>query len=228
MRAAVVILSLLALMPLPVTAQDIPSITVTGEGRVAVRPDMATIRLGVTTEARSAADALSANSADMARVLGFLGEAGIAEADIQTSGLRLNPRHEDYRNDSSAPRVIGFVATNEVTVRLRDLDRLGTVLDKVVGEGANRFDGLSFGLSDDAAALADARRRAVAEARTKAETYAGAAGVVLGPVRAITDQSGGVAPMDMRLSMAAMESVPVAPGEVTVQASVTITWALAD
>lgn len=226
MRAALLILALLALFPVAAVAQDGPVLTVTGEGRVALRPDIALIQLGVTTEARSAEQALADNSADMARVLAFLAAAGIAEADIQTSGLRLSPRQEDYRGDSTPPRVIGFVATNEVTVRVRDLDRLGEVLDAVVREGANRFNGLSFGLADDAEALAEARRRAVAEARTKAETYAFAAGVVLGPVRSITDRAGGVAPMDMRLSMAAMESVPVAPGEVSVQASVTITWDL--
>lgn len=228
MRAALLIVSLLALPPVAAAAQDAPHLTVAGEGRVALPPDMAMIRLGVTTEARSAEAALAANSADMSRVLAFLATAGIAAADIQTSGLRLTPRQEDYRGDATPPRVMGFVATNEVTVRVRDLDRLGEVLDAVVREGANRFNGLSFGLSDDAAALAEARRRAVAEARTKAETYAGAAGVTLGPVRAITDQSGGVAPMDMRLSMAAMESVPVAPGEVSVEARVTITWDLAN
>jgi len=225
----VLFLSLCLLWPLAAPAQvpDGPAIIVTGEGVVAMRPDMATIRLGVTTEARGAAQALADNSAEMADILAFLRQEGVDETDIQTSGLHLSPRQEDYRNASSTPRVVGFVATNQVTVRVRDLDRLGPVLDAVVREGANRFDGLSFGLTDDSAALAEARRQAVADARAKAETYAGAAGATLGPIRLIQDQSGGAAPVQMRMAAESVQGVPVAPGEVSVRASVTITWDLA-
>lgn len=232
MRSALSLVLWAALLAPPVAAQGQPepgpSITVTGEGAAAVAPDMATIRLGVTTEAKSAAAALSANSAAMAEVLGFLAAEGIEGRDIQTSGLSLTPRQDDYRSGSAEPAVVGFVARNSVAVRVRDLGKLGGLLDRVVAEGANRFDGLEFGLSDPAEAVADARRKAVADARTRAETFAGAAGLALGPIRTITDQSGGVQPMDMRMMMAeAAPGVPIAAGEVTLRASVTVTWALA-
>lgn len=204
-----------------------PQIIVSGEGAVDLAPDMATIRLGVTSEAKTAAAALSANSAAMAEVLAFLTAEGIAGRDVQTSGLSLTPRQDDYRSGSAEPAVVGFVARNGVAVRVRDLARLGGLLDAVVAQGANRFDGLEFGLADPSEALAEARRRAVADARLKAETLAGAAGLGLGPVVTIADQSGHVQPMEMRMAAASMDGVPIAAGEVSVRASVTITWALA-
>jgi len=226
MRFRVLVALFLTLcLAVPARAETGPQITVTGEGTVDLPPDMATLRLGVSTQARTAGEALSSNSADMAAVLGFLAGEGIAEADIQTSGLSLMPRQD--RDAQGRATTVGFVASNEVVVRVRDLDRLGGLMDAVVREGANRFGGLQFGLSDMSAALAEARIRAVADARTKAETYAEAAGVTLGPIRTISDQSGGIRPMEMRMAAAAADAVPIAAGAVSVTAGVTITWALA-
>ena len=206
-----------------------PRITVTGEGRVDARPDMATITLGVTTQGDTAAAALSENSARLAAVLTQLKAAGVAERDLQTSGLSLGPRMDYYR-DGQPPKVVGYEATNQVTVRVRDLAALGGILDAAVGDGANTFHGLSFGLADTTAALDAARVNAVAEAGRKAAMIAEAAGARLGPVLAIAESGGMTDPVPMyrrgAVAMAA-EAVPVEGGEVSYTINVTMTWELA-
>ncbi len=211
-------------------AEDpVPQIIVTGEGRVEARPDMAMVSLGVTTEAETAAAALEENSKRMAEVLARLREAGIEERDLQTSGLSLGPRW-DYGSGERAPRLVGFTALNGLSVRVRDLDALGGILDQSVRDGANTFNGLSFGLIEPQPVLDEARRRAVVDARRKAELYAEAAGVTLGPILLLTE-SGGMSPPQPMMRMAAAEmadAVPIAQGEVSLTASVSITWQLGD
>jgi uncharacterized protein len=209
----------------PVLADDTARITVSGEGRVEAAPDMATLSLGVTTQADTAAAALAANSQQLAVVLDRLRAAGIAARDLQTSGLSMQPNW-DYSNNA-APRITGYVASNMLTVRVRALDTLGTVLDSAVRDGANTFNGLGFALADPAAALDEARRRAVADARHKAELLAEAAGVTLGPVVSISEGGGGGQPAPMYRSAAmAAEAVPVAEGEVLLSAQVSIVYAI--
>lgn len=204
-------------------------ITVTGEGQVAAAPDMGLISLGVTVEAESAAAALAANTEEMARVLAFLKEEGIAERDVQTSGLSLFPRYDGgERSTGHALQITGFVATNTVSVRVRALENLGGLLDDVVGEGANTLNGLSFGLQDPEPQLDEARRRAVADAQRRAEILATAAGVTLGPVASMTEQSGYMAPMPMEAGFAKGAAVPVAAGEMTVTASVTMIFTIGE
>jgi uncharacterized protein YggE len=230
-------LALVALLALPVAAPPVAAlaetaaqparITVTAEGRADVRPDLATITLGVTTRADTAAAALAENSARLSAVLARLRGAGIAERDLQTSGLSLGPQF-DYSRDGQAPRLVGYEAGNMLTVRVRALDTLGTILDMAVGDGANTFHGLSFGLAEPGPALDAARADAVAEARRRAGLIAAAAGVRLGAVIEITEGGGHVQPMAMARMSAPMAeaSVPVAEGEVSYAASVTIVWAL--
>ncbi|MDZ4136162.1 MAG: SIMPL domain-containing protein [Paracoccaceae bacterium] len=209
----------------PALAQQRPAITVTGEGRVDAAPDVATISLGVTTEGATATQAMAANSAELARVLANLRAAGIAERDLQTSGLSLNPNWNSSAPGMS-PVIAGYVASNMLSVRVRALDTLGAVLDAAVKDGANALNGVSFGLADPAPALDEARRRAVADARARAVLLTGAAGVNLGAVMSITEGGGYAAPQPMfRLerSMAA-DAVPVAAGEVSISAQVTIVW----
>lgn len=205
-----------------------PRITVTGEGRVDARPDMAVITLGVATQDETAAAALAANSARLAAVLAQLKAAGVAERDLQTSGLTLGPRL-DYSRDGQPPRVTGYEVSNQVTVRVRDLAALGGILDKAVGDGANTFHGLSFGLADSAAALDAARVQAVQEAARKAAMMAEAAGVRLGTVAEMSESGGGPEPVPMyrkgAVAMAA-EAVPVEGGEVSYTVSVTVSWEL--
>lgn len=211
----------------PVAAQDTPpTITVTGEGQVEAAPDMATIRLGVTSEGRAAREAIDANSRAMAAVLERIGAAGIEERDVQTQGFSVNPRWENRANE--APRILGFVARNQVMVRLRDLNALGPLLDEVTRDGANTFDGLSFGLQDPVPAQDAARRAAVVDAKRKAELYAEAAGVTLGPLVSLDE--GGAAPRPVPMARAemalAMDSVPVASGELGITAKVRLVYAI--
>ena len=202
----------------------VPVLTVSGEGRVEAAPDMAVVRLGVTRRADSPSAALEDMSAGTRAVLSRLREAGIAERDLQTAELTLGPvwHHDRDRGDRE---ITGYEAANMVTVRVRDLDRLGAVLDAAVAVGAERFDGLQFALADPEAARDEARRRAVADALRKAELYAGAADTPLGPVLRI-DEGGAPPPrpQTMRMAEMAMEGVPVAPGELEVSARVTVTF----
>ena len=201
-------------------------ITVTGEGRVDQAPDMATLSLGVTTEGATAAEALSANSAEIAKVLERLAAAGVEARDMQTSGLSVNPNWQ-HNSSGEAPKIAGFIASNGVTVRIRALDGLGAVLDAAVKDGANQLNGVEFGLQDPRPAQDEARRRAVADAKARAELLAGAAGVKLGAIRSINESMGAPSPMPM-FRMAAEASagapVPVAGGEVSTAANVTIVW----
>lgn len=202
-----------------------------GEGRVDVAPDMATVRLGVTTEARAARDALAANSAQVAAVLDTLGAAGIAPRDMQTTGLSLGPRWENVVvNGASQSRITGYFATNAVSVRVRDLGSLGAVLDRVVDDGANTLDGLSFGLQDAQSARDEARRRAVADALRKAALYAEATGVALGPILSFREEAdrrpfAATMARDMALAESA---VPVAEGEVGITAAVEVIFAIGE
>lgn len=200
-------------------------ITVTGEGRVDGAPDMATVSLGVTTEGETAAAALSANSAELAKVMDRLTGAGIAARDIQTSGLSLNPNWQQDSTGSTPPRIAGYVASNMVTLRVRALDGLGGVLDAAVQDGANTLNGVEFGLSEPGPALDEARRRAVTDAKARAALLAEAAGVALGPIASIQEGGGLVAPVPMMRMAADMAGAPpIAAGEVTMTTSVTIVW----
>ncbi|MEL6645381.1 MAG: SIMPL domain-containing protein [Pseudomonadota bacterium] len=228
-RILVAMFVALALMAGPGVAQDMARvITVTGEGRIEAVPDMATIRLGVMSEGRTAREAIDANSRAMAGVLGRIEAAVVAARDVQTQGFSVNPRWENRQNER--PRIAGFVASNQVMVRVRDLDGLGELLDAVTRDGANSFDGLSFGLQDPAPAQDAARRAAVAEAQRKATLYAEAAGVTLGPLMSIDE--GGAAPRPVPMARAemsmAMDGVPVAAGEVGVSAFVRLIYAIAE
>lgn len=227
--AAFLTATTLALAPMAALAEDDPAlITVTGEGVVQVVPDLATIPIGVTTEGASAADAMAANSAALQAVLDRLAAAGIAAKDVQTSNLSLNPNWVQNA-DGSAPRISGYVANNTLTVQVRDLAALGTVLDAVITDGANTLNGISFGLQDPRPALDDARRKAVADARAKAEVLAGAAGVTLGRLVSIQEGGGAMPPQPMYRMEAAMASpVPVAAGEVGMTSSVALVYELAE
>jgi uncharacterized protein YggE len=206
-------------------------ITVTGEGRAEAVPDMATVSLGVTSEARTAAEALARNSAAMTQVLGQIAAAGIAPRDVQTSGLSLSPRWDNARSTGGPPRIVGYVVSNRVSVRVRELDGLGGLLDRLTSEGANSFGGVSFGLSEPGPIEDAARQAAVADARRKAELFAKAAGVTLGPLLSLQEAGGVSPPMPMErmeMAMTADIAVPVAAGEVSLLAQVTLVYAIAD
>lgn len=201
-------------------------IVVSGEGRVEGTPDMATISMGVTTEGKTAAEAMAANSAQVAAMLVALAEAGIEASDVQTSQLNLSPRI-DHSGSSrgEAPKVVGFTASNMLNVRIRDLDAMGEILDAVLESGANQFYGLSFGLNEPQESEDLARQRAVADAMRKAALYAQAAGLELGAVISISEAGQHVAqPMMMQAESMVRGSVPIAQGEITTSASITIVF----
>jgi len=206
-------------------AADPARITVTGEGRVDAAPDMATITLGVTSEGTTATAAMAANSAQLAQVLANLKAAGIADRDLQTTGLALNPNWQSNDNASNL-RIVGYVASNILTVRVRALAGLGAALDAAVKDGANTVDGVSFGLADPDPVLDEARRRAVTDATRRALLLTEAAGVSLGAVVAINEGGGSFAPAPMFGKAVGMtaEAVPLASGEVSLSASVTMVW----
>lgn len=200
-------------------------ISTTGQGVVDAVPDMATLNLGVTNEARLAGEALRLTSDAVAAVLAQLNAAGIAPRDMQTQGVSVQPVWNRRNADNEPPRITGFVARNSLTVRVRDLDALGGILDRVVQDGANTFNGLQFSLQDPEPAMAAARQDAVRDAIAKAEQLAEAAGVVLGPVQSISENGGGGRPVMMEMASARMASdVPVAAGEVSLTARVSMVF----
>jgi hypothetical protein len=227
MRSLVTALLLGSALSSPVLAADSALITVTGEGTVEAKPDMATISLGVTTEGATAAEAMAANSVQLGAVLEQLRASGIEDRDLQTSGLSLSPNWQQPQGETTA-RIVGYLAMNQLTVRVRDLEALGSVLDRTIQDGANTFNGLTFGLADPVPALNEARKRAVADAMARANLLSGAAGVALGPLVSITEGGGRGGPVPMfRMAAEAASAVPVAAGEISATASVTMVFELA-
>jgi uncharacterized protein YggE len=218
--------ALLAALAAPALAQTAPpaTISVTGEATISVPPDLAQIDGGVTSEAKTARDAIEANNAAMGKVLLALKGAGIAEKDYQTSRLSLQPQYAPNRAGSSP--VVGYHASNRVTVRVRDVAKVGNVIDTLVGAGANDIGGINFTVSQASKLLDDARAQAIADARRKAEIYAKAAGVALGAPLSIAEE-GSPGPMPFRKLSGAMAAVaPIAQGEETLAVTVNVSWAI--
>jgi uncharacterized protein len=214
------------LLTAPVLAQVIPppTISVTGEATVSVPPDLAEIDGGVTSEAKTAREASEANNAAMGKVLQALKGAGIEEKDVQTSRLALQPQSAPNRPGPSA--IAGYRASNRVTIRVRDVTKVANVIDTLVGAGANEIGGINFVVSQASKLLDEARERAVADARRKAEIYAKAAGVTLGAPLSISEE-GNSAPVPYRRMAAGMAvSAPVAQGEETLAVTVSVSWAI--
>lgn len=216
------ILSTALALPLAAGAET-ALITVTGEASVAVQPDVATLSLGVTTQAATAAEAMAANTAALSVVLARLKTAGISDRDLQTSNLTLNPNWVGY-DSGATPTIAGYTAANLLTVRVRALDTLGAVLDAAITDGANTLNGLTFELSDPRPKMDEARRAAVADAMARAKLLVEAAGAKLGAVQSITEGGGFVNPTPMFRQDVASAPVPVAGGEIGVTSSVTMVF----
>jgi hypothetical protein len=197
-------------------------VTVTGEATVAVAPDAAVIRIGVTSQDKTAREASEANAKQMTAVLAAIKDTGIADRDVQTSRLSLQPQYDP--NKSGTARLTGFQATNQVTVRIRDIDKLPVFLDRAIAAGANEMSGIEFVISEQSKLLDRARDDAIADARRKAELYAQAAGSKLGPVVSITEEGSATTPRPIQAMRAG--AVPIAPGEQTLRATVTVSYEL--
>jgi uncharacterized protein YggE len=200
--------------------EPVAGITVNGVGSVTVVPDRATFWFGVQSEGRTASAALAANATEMRRVVDALRGAGIAAADIQTQQVSVNPR----TNETGA--IVGYTAVNNVSVRVRDLDRTGAVIDAAVTAGANTVNGPQLTRGDQAAPYRNALRAAIADARAKAQQLAEAANVRLGTIVAVAE-TGGAVPLPAAEARSAADT-PVVPGTQEIQATVTVTFGLTE
>jgi hypothetical protein len=240
MQTSIVLAAILYLAVVPAsgqTAQTPPARTITIEGsaEIHVAPDMALVTTGVTTDGDTAAAALTANSTTLSKVIEAIRAVGVESKDLQTFGLALSPRynHPSASSSNEKPRIIGYTVGNEVTARMHDLGKLGDLLDKVTLAGANRIDGIAFVVSNRDGLLDDARRRAVADAKKKADLYAGAGGFMLGKLMSLTEESTPAYPPVMGGMMRAAAppppvAVPVEAGEATLTARVRVVYSLAD
>jgi uncharacterized protein YggE len=208
----------------------VPSITVMGQGEVQVVPDVANVTLGVTTEAKTASEAVKDNNQRMAQLMKTLNDLNVADKHIQTSNFNVSPKQTYDHTGQQPPQIVGYMVTNQVNVKVMEVGRLGAILDAVVTAGSNQIQGVSFSLAEPGPHLDQARRKAMADALHRAELYAGAAGVKLGTPLLISEQSASIPrpyPMAAR-AMAAAESVPVAAGEQSLSAQVSVTYAIAE
>jgi uncharacterized protein YggE len=225
LAAAIVAVTLLTA---PARAESVPPpmITVSGQATVSVAPDQAQIDAGVTSDARTAREASDANNAAMGKVLLALKGAGIDEKDYQTSRLSLQPQSSASKV-SGPSAIVGYRASNRVTIRLRDITKVASVIDTLVGAGANEIGGINFMVSQASKLLDEARENAIADARRKAEIYARATGVTLGAPLSITE-GGSPGPILYRRAAAPMAAsgAPVAQGEETLQVTVGVSWAI--
>ena len=239
LRPLILALALAAALPMTANAQtSTPAIaqaegtllSVSATGEASRTPDIATLSTGVVTQAADANTAMRDNATQMDRVMAALRAAGIAERDIQTSGINLNPQYRYAEN--MPPAITGYQASNTVNVKVRELAKLGKVLDTLVAQGANQINGPSFGLDKPEAALDEARLAAVKKAQAQARTYANALGLQV--KRIISISEGGASlprpPMPMMRAMAAdagyAKETSVAPGESSVSVSVEMVFEL--
>ncbi len=229
------VLAVELLLVLPAAREDAPTgeaalqnaIHVSGEGRVSAEPDMAQINVGVETRSVTAQRAVTQNAADMNRVMGALAELGIDEEDIQTTDFSIRPE-VDFREDRGS-RVVGYVVTNSVRVKIRDVEQAGDVLDAVTAAGANQIFGITFTVEDPRPIQEQARTLAVEAARDKAEALADAAGVRLGELLSMSEiEFGG--PVFVERAAAPMEAIgggiAVQPGQLEFAIQVQLTYAI--
>jgi uncharacterized protein len=208
----------------PALAQsETPAISVTGEATISVPPDQAQVEAGVTSDGKTAREASEANNVTMGKVLLALKAAGIDGKDIQTSRLSLQPQSAPNRSTNA---IAGYRASNQVTVRLRDITKVAGTIDLLLGAGANDIGGIHFMVSQASKLLDDAREQAVADARRKAEIYAKAAGVALGTPLSIAEEGGSAPVFRGKMAMAPMAATPVAQGEETLTVTVSVSWAI--
>ena len=210
--------------------KPVSRILVSGEGRAELAPDMAILSLTVKREAETARNALDANSIAMAEVLKAMKAAGVKETDLQTSGFSIQPRYfrppVQPSGKREAPQIVGYTVRNSLTVRVRDISAVGTILDKSVSLGVNEGGNINFTNDDPSGAITQARTQAVRNAMAKAKTLADAAGIKTGRILEISEHASNPRPMHMaqaEMSLARSgNAVPVAAGENTYRVTVNI------
>ena len=211
--------------------RQVSVLSVSGRGEVRVKPDMATVNFGVQTRASTADEAQASTNKLMTATIDAIKKMGIEAKNIQTKGISLRPIYPPRKPGSTElPKIIGYDASNQISVRVENIKRVGQVIDVGLAGGANQFQGVSFGLRERDAATQKALTKAVRQARAKAKTIAEALGVKLDGVQDVSE--GGISLPQPRY-FAGVElarkavSTPVQPGELTVSAQVTIRYRLA-
>lgn len=222
-------------LPAAVSASETaiqPRIVVTGEGQASVAPDMAVLSLSVMREATTAREALDANNAAMGEVTKAVKAMGVEDRDIQTAGLQIMPRYNftNKPDGTQEAELVAYQVTNTLTVRVRDISKTGEILDKAVSLGVNQGGNINFTNDDSSATVTEARKRAVENATDKARTLAEAAGVKLGRVVEISDQSFSVQPMAIQAQAKSFDrsfsAVPIEDGENSYSVQVNMTFEL--
>ena len=214
-------------------AETAPVVTLSVTESVEAAPDIATVGTGVQTRAPTAQAAMQQNAAQTEKLIAALAKAGIAKKDIQTSGINLSAQY-DYNNQDGqpqGPRFIGYEASNQLTVKLRDIKRVGTSLDAMVAAGATNISGPTFSIDDPSPMLVQARGAALKSAKAQADYYAQAAGYRSARLVSISESnSGGQPPMPMmqsaRFKADAAPVTPVEPGQVSASVTLTVQYAL--
>ncbi len=210
------------------TSTDGTLLSVSAEAKATRVPDVATMSTGVVTQAADANGALRANAEEMNKVMSAVKAAGIAERDVQTSGISIYPQ---YRYAENKPPVItGYQASNTVNLKVRDIAKLGKVLDALVASGANQVNGPNFEIDQPEEAYDEARRNALAKAQARAEMYAKTLGLRVRRIVSIDEGTGYQPPVMLRMAaktmaMDAVES-PVSPGESTLSANLNVVFEL--
>lgn len=209
------------------TIQPETTITLTGRGTVDHAPDIAMINVGVQVEAKTAADAMAQQATQMNGVFNAVKAAGIADRDMQTGNMSLNPVYE-YPNNAR-PRLTGYQATNTIAIKVRKLDTLGKTLDAVVKGGGNTINGIQFSIDEPEKFQNEARMEAIQDAAAKAELYAKAVGYKVKRIVTISEQEfypQPPMPMMMRMQDVAAEATPIAAGEVSLTQTVNVVFEL--
>ena len=225
-----------AVSPGPVVAAGNAVLTISADGRSVRTPDLAVFNAGVTTQAKTAAAALAENAERMNAVIAALKQSGIADRDIQTSNLSVNPVYGQPRADANGnvtgePVIMGYQASNQVEVKQRKIGNYGKTIDTLVSAGANQVSGPAFQLDQPDAASDEARIDAMKKARARADLYAKAAGMTVRRILTISE-GGGYAPQPMVMyaradkMMAGSAPSPVSAGELQIGANVTVTFEL--
>jgi uncharacterized protein YggE len=208
------------------TPPAVRTLTVMGSAESILTPDIAYIYIGVHTENAAAKTAISNNNTDAQKVITALKAAGVADKDLRTTNFSVYPNQQVGANGES--KGITYVVDNTVYVTVRDLTKLGAILDAATGAGANSISGIQFDVADKNSALSDARKSAIANARQLADETAQAAGVTLGPIQSINYSSASQPiPFFAAKSAATLDSansVPVSAGQLTLTVDVTIVY----
>lgn len=227
-RTTTFILLLMLLPQAGIAQQTQRQITVVGTGTVTAEPDILRVTLGVAAEADDASTAIRQMSMQMADVMDVIDALGLPDADIQTSSLRLSERYGQQQTYERPAELIGFQASTAVTIILRDMDEAGSALDAVVASGVNRINGLQFDVDVSEPLRNAARAAAVADAIAKTALYAKAASLTTGDILTMSEQiSIGGRPQPMQsFEAAAQRGVPIAAGEIEINASITLVTAI--